>query len=169
MLRRLHIQRDDIGGLGLEIRIVRAHVALETVRLEPGSLPHARNHHVAGSQMLGELARAPVRGAVRWRLACPVENSSFELCGALVRLAAAVAGVEPRNAVLDESLLPATYIGRRTIQSRLDGRVAVAFGQHEYQPGTSYVLGTQASRPTSRLQFTTFVWSQLDRCGHGAS
>ncbi len=42
VLRRLHVEADDVGRLGLEVRIVRRHVALDPMRLETGALPDAR-------------------------------------------------------------------------------------------------------------------------------
>jgi hypothetical protein len=43
MLPRIHILPDHIGGFGLEVGIVRLHVALEPMRLQPCPLPRVRH------------------------------------------------------------------------------------------------------------------------------
>ena len=62
---RVQVQADHVGGLGLEVRIVRDHVPLEPVRsyavLAPDAL-HRGKRHVA--QLRGKLAAAPVGRAV---------------------------------------------------------------------------------------------------------
>ena len=39
VLRRIQIQADDIGGFGLEVRIVAGHVAFQPMRLQAGFFP----------------------------------------------------------------------------------------------------------------------------------
>ena len=62
--RRIQIQRDHVGRLGLEVRIVGDHVPLEPVRLEVVLAPDALHGHERQAQLGGELAAAPVRRAV---------------------------------------------------------------------------------------------------------
>ena len=40
MLRGMDVETDDVGGLGLEIRIVGCHVALQPVGLQARTLPY---------------------------------------------------------------------------------------------------------------------------------
>src|SRR3974377_1997778 len=78
MLRRIDVEPDHVGGLGLEVGIVRSHVALKAVGLESGSRPDAGNHDVTRAEMIGELAAAPVGGTIRRRPASPIQNLCFQ-------------------------------------------------------------------------------------------
>ena len=46
VVRRIDVQADHLGGLRLEVRIVRLHVPLEPVRLEARALPRFRHEVV---------------------------------------------------------------------------------------------------------------------------
>src|SRR6266480_389149 len=60
MLRRFHIETDNIGRFPLKVGIVGHHVALDPLGLQSRSLPDPRHHHVMHTQVLGQFARAPV-------------------------------------------------------------------------------------------------------------
>ena len=62
--RRLQIEADNVGRLGLEGRIVAGHVMTPSGRLQTGLGPDASNPHVTNAQLSGELARTPMRGTV---------------------------------------------------------------------------------------------------------
>ena len=62
--RRLEIEADDLGRLGLEGRIVAGHVMTPPGRLQTGLGPDASNPHVTDAQLGGELARTPMSGTV---------------------------------------------------------------------------------------------------------
>src|SRR5260370_1400038 len=70
----LTIQANNISRLELELRVVGSHLAFDPMGLKPGALPHPRHHHVAEAQVPGQLAAAPVRGAIRRRSARPFQN-----------------------------------------------------------------------------------------------
>ena len=65
VLRWIQVQSDDIGRLPLEVWVVRQHVAFKSVRLQPGPPPDARDEHMTNSQHLAQLARGPMRAAIR--------------------------------------------------------------------------------------------------------
>ena len=54
MMRGMQIEPDHIGGLRLEVGIIRGHVALHQMGLNPVLLPDTRHHHVMHLQALGE-------------------------------------------------------------------------------------------------------------------
>ena len=55
VLRRIQIKADDIGGFGLEIRIVTGHVPLQPVRLDSSLLPDAVHQILADTKRLASL------------------------------------------------------------------------------------------------------------------
>jgi hypothetical protein len=126
VLRRLDVERDDVRGFLLEIRIVRAHVALESMRLQTGALPDTSYHHVVGAQVFGELARGPMRRTVRWRLARPFQDLRLEFRRTLVGLAAGMAREQAGEPILDKPLLPTTYVAGRTVECSRDLRIGLA-------------------------------------------
>lgn len=85
----MQVEDDDVGGLLLKVRIIRSHVALETLRLEAVLAPHSRDDHVRDPESLGELTGAPVRRGRRLALNRPLENACLELRGERARGSAA--------------------------------------------------------------------------------
>ena len=65
VIRRVQIQADHVGRLGLQVRIVRDHVNVQPIRthamLSPNAL-HGQERHVA--QFSSQLAAAPMRRAI---------------------------------------------------------------------------------------------------------
>src|SRR6266481_4932458 len=64
MLRRLHIESNDVGRFLLKVGIVGHHVALDPLGLKSRSFPDSGHHHVVNAQMVGQFTRAPVRRTV---------------------------------------------------------------------------------------------------------
>src|SRR5262249_13389952 len=64
MRRWVQIQPNDVRRLGLEVRVVGGHVAVEPLRLQTVLGPDPRYHHVADSKLGPELACAPLSRAV---------------------------------------------------------------------------------------------------------
>ena len=92
VLRRIDVESDHIGGLALEVRVIRGHVALQPMRLKPGAPPDSRDHHVIDPQGPRQLAAAPVSGAIIGRTPGPGQNAGFQPRGALGRRPPAMAG-----------------------------------------------------------------------------
>src|SRR5437764_12831223 len=61
VVRRIDIQTDHVGGLRLEVGIVRLHVALEAVGLETRALPGLRDEGVINHQYASQSPCTPVR------------------------------------------------------------------------------------------------------------
>ena len=113
VLREFDIQADDIGYLCLKVRILRGQVPIQPMRLEAGLLPSSCDHHVVDTQMLGQLAGAPVGRAVRRPASGPGQNPSFHARGQYLGDSAPVAGVETGKTLGEKTLLPLRNIGRR--------------------------------------------------------
>ncbi len=64
MLRRIQIQSDNVGGFGLEVRIVAGHIPLQPMRLQPRFFPDAMHGILADAQLRGEFAATPVSGTI---------------------------------------------------------------------------------------------------------
>ena len=68
-----------VTKVGLEVRVVRLHVALEAMRLQTGAPPRFAHEVVMDVQQAPELARTPVRTTVGRRLARLLQNPRFHL------------------------------------------------------------------------------------------
>ena len=64
VLRRVQVQPDNIGGLTIKIGVVAGHVPLQPVWPQPGCAPDAVHGIFTDSQMLGQFATGPMRGAI---------------------------------------------------------------------------------------------------------
>jgi hypothetical protein len=69
MLGRIHVETDDVSGLGFEIWIVRRLVSLNAMGLKAVLLPRPSHHHVVNSKLLGEATAS-------WRAYSPANRSS---------------------------------------------------------------------------------------------
>ncbi len=100
MARRIEIKPNDRGGLAFEVGVIGAHIALQTMRLKAGFLPHFVDHRLADAEFPRQLAAGPMSGAVAGLAAGGVENPrpqpGRELRG---RLAGAL-GFQPVETVL---------------------------------------------------------------------
>ena len=140
MRRRIQIQPDNIGRLGLKVRIVRGHVALDPMRLQSVLAPDSRHHHVADVQVSAELARAPVRRAIARRTARRLQDPRFELRREYRGDLAQVPAVEPRDPLLDESLVPAGDKAAAALDPFGHFIPRMAFGQQQDQPRSSGIF-----------------------------
>ena len=165
--RRIQVQPDDIRGLFLKVRIVRGHVALDPVRLEPMLAPHPSHHHVTHVQMRGQFARAPVGRPTRRRAACRLQNPGFPLRGAHRRELSAMPAVEPRDPLLGKSFTPARHKAPAAVDPLRDFIPGMAFGQQQDQPRPSGVFRPIRPALGSPPQLHTLRIRQRDRVCHG--
>jgi hypothetical protein len=81
--RRLKVETDNGGRLGLEIRVIAGHVVTPPGRLQTNLGPDAGHSHVAEAQCGGKFARTPMRGAVgRLARQGPINNAGFQALSA---------------------------------------------------------------------------------------
>jgi hypothetical protein len=123
VLRRIQVQPNDVGGLCLELRVVRAHVPFEPVRLDARAAPDPGDEHVTDPEHLAQLARTPVRAAVRRRLPRLRQHARFQRGRSHPWRLAPVLRAEARHTLGLEPLLPSADVVRVTAHRSRDGRV----------------------------------------------
>src|SRR6476646_82805 len=162
MRRGVHVQPDDIGCLGFEVRVIRSHVAIQSVWLEPVLGPDASHHHVRNSQYSGKLARAPLRRTIAGRLLCPRQHSCFEPSDVMARGATPMPSVESAKSLGVEATLPSADVIRRAPQLRADRAPSQSLVHHHEQARTLYISRRRTARTRQRLQHPAFFRSQSE-------
>src|SRR5216683_2997608 len=145
----LNIQANNISRLELELRVVGSHLAFDPMGLKPGALPHPRHHHMANAQVPGQLAAAPVRGAIRRRSARPFQNPGLQRRGSLLHRPPTMARVQSGQSLNLETPLPATNIVRVATELLANRQVGLALRQQQDQPRPAHILGRQGARTHS--------------------
>jgi hypothetical protein len=101
--RRLEIEADNVGRLGLEGRIVADQVMTPPGRLQTGLGPDASHPHVTDAQLGGELARTPMPGTLGGLvMQGPIDDPGFQPFGARSRRLAQMASPETGDAFLQK-------------------------------------------------------------------
>ena len=164
--RWVQIQTNDIGRLLLEVRVVRGHVALDPMGLEPVLAPHARHHHVADLQMGGELARGPVRRGTRC-MARTLQNPRLQRRREHTRHLAYVPAVESGDPLLSEALAPAGHKASAALDALARFIPRMAIGKEQNQSRSSGIFRPIRSAARSPAQFHTLRVRQADSVCHG--
>ena len=159
---RVQVQLDDICRLLLEVRIIRGHVALETVGLQAVLAPHSGDHHVADNKALPEPSGAPVRRAVLRPGARGFQDPCLKLRRQYRSHLSYVSAVKARQTLLLEALRPA---GHKPMAARhpLAGVIPrMALGQQQDQPSATRIFRASRSARCPPLQFHTFYIRQVN-------
>src|SRR3990170_8135464 len=163
MLRRVQIPPDDVGGLAFEIRIVRGHVALESMGFEPMFSPNPRHHHVRKPEMLAEPTRAPMRAAVGgWSARClknPRLESRRELRGRL----AAMPTEEPCKPLGRKAFRPASNVAVGAIQLQANLSPRRPFRHQQDTACSPRFIGPSPAARYATLQFHSLDFTQCHR------
>ena len=157
VLGRVQIQPDHVGGLALEVRIVRDHVALGPMRLDRSPAPDSLDQHVADPKLPGQLAGAPVGRAVRGLALGTRQDPCLHPRRHRRRLATLVPGVHPRHAMLEEATPPAADVGTTAAKSLLNAVVGFAVGQHQDHPRATRFIGSTAARANASLEYLSVL------------
>jgi hypothetical protein len=152
MLRRIDIQADDVGSLRFEVGIIRCHVPFDSMRLQTGTSPDPRHHHMSHSEFLGESPSTPMSRAVRRAPAGPLEDPSLKRRRALLDLAPTMAGVQSRETLRHEPTLPEADIVRTASKRRADRTVRITVGKHQNQARTPNIFGAKSAGAHASLQ-----------------
>jgi hypothetical protein len=128
--------------------------------LNPGTPPHARDHHVTNTQVLRQLAAAPVRGAIRRRSAGPFQNPGLQRRGAFLHRASGMVGVQARQPLSFETTLPPTDIVGVASQNLANRQVGFSSRQQHDQPRAAYIFGRQRARAQPVPQFRALTRRQ---------
>ena len=160
---RIHIQPNHVRRLGLEVGIVRLHVPLESMRLQPGAPPRLADEVVMNLQQPTELARAPVRAAVGRRLSRLLQHPRLHRRRQHRRRLAAIPRLQPVESLREKSLPPPVDVVTKARHRRFDRRVRGAIGQHQNHPRAARVLGANLETSETTFQFGSFISRQRQR------
>ena len=161
--RWVQVQPQHVRRLLLEVRVVGQHVALEAMRLQPGSAPHLRNQPMTDPHHLGEFARAPVRAAVGRRLPGLGQDAGFERGRAERRGLPTILRPQAGQPFALEPLFPSIDVIRETPHGRADGGERRTVGQHQNDRRPSGVLRANLPASSAAFQFVTFIGRQCQR------
>jgi hypothetical protein len=106
----VEVETDDIGRLGLEVRIVAGHISSEAMGLKTGLAPDLRDVRLGRSQLSGQSAGAPLGGSpAGFAVQSKVDDPCFELLAARRGLTASMPAVESSQSILAETVPPQTH------------------------------------------------------------
>lgn len=164
MLRRVQIEANDDVGLAFRARIVRCHVRVEPLRLQRMLASHARDHHVRGAKLLGELRGTPVSGPVsRFALDSPFQDARLqgwcERLGVLPR----VTREQPRQPFSLKALAPLIDERIIAIEFLADLCPRIALPKQQDQPCPARIIRTTGLAVCSTTQFHAFQIRQGNR------
>lgn len=163
MLRRIHVQPNDISRLALEVGIVRRHVPLEAMRLEAMPGPDPSHHHMGDPQRLRQSPRTPVRRPVLRSPAGPVQNLGVQLGSEHRRGLSSMPTVEARQSLGCKALTPAGNVTIAAAELPANLRPTGALGQQHNTPCPPGIIRSAFATVAAPFQFPSFQVCQ----GHG--
>ena len=166
MLRRVDVQPDHVGSLGLELRIIGGEIAFEAMRLDAMLGPDTSYRHVRDvtAQFCSELSRGPVRRAIgRLVLGRARENAGLDAIGHLVALAPCMASEQSSQTIGGEAFAPAIDIAVAAIELGADLGPGESIRKQQDQTGMSRRVGPTGPCTRSPLQFHDFRFGQIHR------
>jgi len=149
MGRRIEIQPDDIGRLSFKLRVVRPHVALQSMGFQAMFSPYPRHHHVRYPERLTQLTTRPMRRAIPRSVLSKGQNPCFELRFVLGRCTAPMSSIKPAEPILIKKPSPPINVVWRAWQLFADGLTGQPLIQHDHQPRTLDVGRRRNPRPAS--------------------
>jgi hypothetical protein len=159
----IQVQTDDIGRLGLELRVVGGHVALQAMGLEAVLGPHPRHRHVVGFEHPRKLACAPVRRTVGRGLSSALQDARLQGRTQRSGFAAPVSAEQPGQALRLEALAPARNKAVVAPQLVAHLRPRMLFGQQKDATRSARVFGANRAPSGSLGQFHTLGFAQFHR------
>jgi len=163
MARRVQIQPKDVRRLPLKVRIIREHVALESMRLQAGPSPDAGHQHMTDAEGAGQFARTPVRAAVGRPLPSLFENASFHRRRPDRGRLATVLGAEALEPIRLEAPFPAADVIRVAREGRADRAIRFACREQQDDARPAGVLCANLATTNTAFQFLAFIGSQHQR------
>ena len=164
---RFEIESDDIGSLGLEIRIITDHVMPATRGLQSSLRPNSGYSHVAGTQCRCQLTRTPVRGAIRrFAMQSPIDNPRFQMLGTGSRGLATVSSPKSGDTIFAKARSP--ELNRVDAASRFatHRHKRLASSQSQNDPGAANIVGATVSASANKTQLTALWRTQSEGCWH---
>src|SRR5438128_9654380 len=145
VLRRIQVEADDVSGLGLEIGVIRSHVALYPVGFQSGVGPRSVDPHVWNAKMLREFARCPMGRPVGRLASSGLQDPSLAARREHRPPAAAMPREKARESRFLEPAAPTNYISAVTAEGFLDALVALPIRKQENRLGSASIVGPPAS------------------------
>ncbi len=170
VLRRIQVQPDDIGSLGLKVRIVGSEIAFEQMRLDAMLGPNPGHRHVRNiaTQFGGQFARRPMRGTVsRLLLGGACQNPRLASIRHLVALAPCMTSEQACQSITGKAFAPAVNVAVAAVQLGANLGLGEPIGQQQNQPGMARRIGPAIPRCSLLMKFHVFALGQFHRNLHG--
>src|ERR1700730_5795777 len=162
VLGRVQVEGDHVGRLGLEIGVVRSHVALEAMRLQTRPGPNSSHPHVRDAEVSGQLAAAPVGASVGRRLAGGSQNLSLQPVSLRSRVSSPVSGIEAVQSLGQETRAPEPDETLTAVKLVFDLGVGTTIGQEEHEARSLGILCTHRTALGAGLELVPFDLGEND-------
>ena len=149
MLRWVDVQPDHVRRLRLEVRIVRSHVAADSMNLQVRPLPYGRHQRVTDPELLSQFSGRPVCSRIDRLARGPLQDASFHGRSQNGSFPPLLSRIQPGDASFKESPLPPAHVAPVTSQLRLNRGVRLTLGQKQNQPRSACVFGPHCFAPGS--------------------
>ena len=164
---RVELKSDDIGRLGLKVRIVAGHISPEAMGLKTGLAPDLRDVRLGRSQLSGQTAGAPLGGSpTGFAVQSKVDDPCFELLAARRGLTAPMPAVESRQSILAETLPPQTYGIDTAALAGADRPQRKPTTEIENDASPAAVFTSSPAAVGHLHKFPPFRWTNNKGCGH---
>ena len=164
---RVEVETDNIGRLGLEVRIVAGHISPEAMGLKTSLAPDLRDMRLGHSQFSGQSAGAPLGGSpAGFAVQSPVDDPCFQLLAARRGLTAPMPAVESSQSILAETVPPQTHgIDTAALAGadRPQGKPTTEI-ENDASPAALFTASTTAVAHPHK--FPAFRRTNNKRCGH---
>ena len=152
---RAQIETNDVGRLGLEIGVIALHGVAPPVGLQPGLGPDSGHAHMVDPEPRGQLAAAPVRGAIgRLAMQGPIKDACLNLLTARLGLAATVPAKKPGHPMRQKPIPPKAHRVHTALLSAADLTQTVsAQSQAQQNVSPTHILIARAATAAHALEF----------------
>jgi hypothetical protein len=152
---RAQIETNDVGRLGLEIGIIAVHVLAPPVGLQPGLGPDSGHAHMVDAKLRGQLAAAPVCGAIGgFAMQPPVEEAGLNLLATRLGLAATMPAKESGQSLREKSIPPKAHRVHTALLSAAGLTQTVSTrSQAQHDVGPTNILIARATTAAHAFEF----------------
>ena len=160
---RIDVQADHLGGLQLEVGIIRLHVAFEAMRLKAGALPRFRHEVVMNLEHASQFPSTPVCAAIGRRLLRLRQNARFHRGRQDRRRLPAIPRPQAVHPIGQKATAPPIDVVAIARDRRFNSRVRVAIRQHQNHPRTARVFGSDLEAAYTAFELGSFIGRQRQR------
>ena len=152
--RRLQVETDNLGRLGLEIRVIAGHVVTPPRRLQTCLAPDPGHSHVTEAQGGGKFARTPMGGAIsRFAMQGPIKNAGFQPFRARSHSLARMSSKETRKTSFKKTVSPKFDRIDAARLAATDRGQRLPASQTKNNPRSPSIVGSTALTATHSFQF----------------